>query len=148
MMSPLTLGTSVLIGAIDRRFIPSVREYPILDARDFDLDLSAVEVDQIIGEVLGEVLGHGGHVGLWPRGNVVWPGVELEEELSHLPAWAEYGIGAGVDVLVGLTVVPPGPRLWTGSTEDLLSRIDWDRTFDEGFDEATIRNTNRMRGGG
>ena len=85
------------------------------------------------------VLGaHDGHIGLWHRGNVVWPGVELEEALATLPKNWEYAIGG---------VVPPGPTLWEGSTEDLYSRIDFDRTFDESFDDATMRRTGMMRGG-
>ena len=115
------LGSDVLAALPARPVFVSVNEYPIEDAREM-LD----EVEQVIGA----------HHGLWPRGNVVWPGVDLEEELWKAQHPVEI-VGAQTPIV----------KLWEGSAEDLLSRVDFDRTFDEGFDAALVRRTGKMRGG-
>lgn len=122
-MSLYILGGDVISALPARPVFPSVSEYPIEAAREM-----IEEVENVIGT----------HHGLWPRGNYVWPGVELEEELRKLPENWEYAMGA----------ITPIVKLWEGTTEDLRSRLDFERAFDEGFDDAMIRRTGKMRGGG
>ena len=107
---------------------PSVNEYPIEAAQDMLDEVALAEVESIIGQ----------DHGLWPRGNVVWPGVELEEALRQLPPDWEYAIGAAQPQIV---------RMWEGTTQDLYSHLDPERRFDESFDEAMMRRTGMMRGG-
>ncbi len=112
--------------------------WPRFPYRKPEIDIDALEAEIALAEnEESEVLGAGASgLGPWPHGNLVWPGVELEQELRSAPPGWEYGIG----------LVPPGPTLWTGTEEELVSRMDWDRSFDEGWDENLIRRTGRMRG--
>lgn len=168
MNSLYTVGTDILIGHAGYRpppgsqvVLPSVNEYPLLRASDFDGE-GERDADAAIAEA-EFVLGHGhSHSPVpWPQGNLVWPGTDIDDviarrldELAGPPplvncvergrAFAE---GRLDDVLGGGGVSPlPAPHMWQGTEEDLLSRIDLERTFDESFDDAMVRRTGRMRG--
>lgn len=143
-------GTDVLGSIVGVIVLPSVMEYDLVTPEDFadDVDARDFEIDEIVGKIIDEdVLGlHSGPM-LWPKGNYVWPGVELEQRLKQIPYSGKGGYG-DIDFIIGSLPTPaPGPKLWEGTTEDLYARLDFGRTFDESFDDAMIRNTGKMRGG-
>ncbi len=148
------LGTDVLIGVAPipgmppQVVLPSVNEYRLASPEDFEEE--PFDIDQIVGDAQTTVVGMHRGPFLWPRGNYVWPGVDVEDAIARLSSGRPRedveivgAVEAAIDVL---GAQPQVPTLWEGTEEELLSRLDLERRFDEKFDDAMIRRTGKMRG--
>lgn len=145
------LGTDVLIGAVSQVVIPpapGVYSSPV--EVDDDADDIAHEIEHVLGlRAPGRcvgchrlTVGHVGHGGPgWPQGNWVWPGVDIDHVLARLASGEPEP-----DMEIAGAPQPQHVKLWEGTDEDLINQLDLARRWDEGFDEAMVRRTGKMRG--
>ncbi len=154
------LGTDI-VGAPPQIFLPSVMEYPIFDATSLDpedVDTAAIYVEGLIEEdeeVIGANTGFnqeglideeviGANTGFnqvqlpWPQGNIVWPGVEIDDLIAEMDENQPLFV-------LGAPAIPKGPVYFEGPDSELINYLDLERTFDEDFDSAMLRRTGAFR---